>query len=250
MIFLRRILYSLWKIWLALWFVIPFLVLFPVFYWALRSGRHDFVFRLKRFWSRIICFGSFLYPSVKYKSRKYKLPRPCIIVSNHTSYLDIVFTPFYVDHVAVWIGKYELLRIPLFKYFFVYLDIPVNRRKKTDAHKAYTESAKKIDNNISVVIYPEGTISESGQLKPFKNGAFKLAIEKQVPIIPVVNLNNWMFLQNGGFFKSYGNPGVPRILVGDAIPTQGLTEENVSELREKVYNFIHRELENYHGRQN
>lgn len=244
----RYILSPLWKIWFVLWFAIPFLLLFPLFYITLRIGKFDLVFRLKRFWARVICFGSFLYPSISYQSKKYKLPRPCIIASNHTSYLDIIFTPFYVDHVAVWIGKYELLSIPLFKYFFVYLDIPVNRKKNTDAHKAYSESGKKIDENISVVIYPEGTISESGKLKIFKNGAFKLAIEKQVPIIPVVNLNNWHFLQNGGFFKSNGRPGIPRIVVGDPIITTGMDEKNVHELKEKVYTFIQQELDKYNGR--
>jgi 1-acyl-sn-glycerol-3-phosphate acyltransferase len=239
---LRYILSPLWKIWFVLWFVIPFLILFPTFYLALRIKKFDLVFRLKRLWARIICLGSFLYPVISYQTKKYKLPRPCIIVSNHTSYLDIIFTPFYVDHVAVWIGKYELLKIPLFKYFFIYLDIPVNRKKNSDAHKAFTESGKKIDEQISVVIYPEGTISESGHLKIFKNGAFKLAIEKQVDIVPVVNLNNWHFLQNGGFFKSNGKPGIPRIVVGDPITTVGMTEKNCNELKEKVFNFINGEL--------
>jgi len=245
---LFRLIFSpLWKIWFALWFVVPFLLMFPFFYLALRTKKFDLVFKLKRVWARIICFGSFLYPVVTYQSKKYRLPRPCVIVCNHTSYLDIIFTPFYVDHVAVWIGKYELLKIPLFKYFFVYLDIPVNRKKNTDAHKAFTDSGKKIDDHISVVIYPEGTISENGRLKLFKNGAFKLAIEKQVPIVPVANLNNWHFLQNGGFFKSYGKPGIPRIHVGDPIPTRGMSEKNITELKEKVYTFIEEELQKFNG---
>lgn len=241
----QYILSPLWKIWFVLWFALPFILMFPLFYVALRAKKFDFVFKLKGFWARIICFGTFLYPVISYQSKKYKLPRPCVIVSNHTSYLDIIFTPFYVDHVAAWIGKHELLKIPLFKYFFVYLDIPVNRKKNTDAHKAFTDSGKKIDNNISVVIYPEGTISESGKLKIFKNGAFKLAIEKQVPIIPVVNLNNWQFLQNGGFFKSNGRPGIPQIYVGDAISTLGMTEKDVPELKEKVHTFINDELNKF-----
>jgi len=242
---LRYILSPVWKIWFVLWFALPFIVMFPFFYVALRAKQFDFVFKLKRLWARIVCFGSFLYPIVAYQNKKYKLPRPCVIVSNHTSYLDIIFTPFYVDHVAVWIGKHELLKIPLFKYFFMYLDIPVNRKKNTDAHKAYTESGKKIDENMSVVIYPEGTISKSGKLKIFKNGAFKLAIEKQVPIIPVVNINNWHFLQNGGFFKSNGRPGIPNIFVGDPIFTAGLTEKNIIEVREKVHNFINKTLKTF-----
>jgi len=240
----------LWKIWFALWFALPFLILFPFFYVALRTGHFDFVYRLKRFWSRIICFGSFLYPLILYKTKKYKLPKPCVIVSNHSSYLDIVFTPFYTDHTAFYMGKSELLKIPLFKYFFVYLDIPVNRKSITDSHKAFLEAGKKIDQGISLIIYPEGTISNQGKLRAFKNGAFKLAIEKQVPIVPVVNFNNWHYLENGGFFKSNGKPGIPDILVGNPINTIGMNEKNVDELKQKVHNFITLELDKYNGEHN
>jgi 1-acyl-sn-glycerol-3-phosphate acyltransferase len=145
-------------------------------------------------------------------------------------------------------GKYELLKIPLFRNFFLFLDIPVNRKSITDAHRAFVESGRKLDQGLSMVIYPEGTISVSGKLKPFKNGAFRLAIERQVPIVPVVNLNNWRFLQNGGFLKSNGRPGRPVIIVGDPISTQGLGEAQVEELREKVSTFIREELERHNGR--
>src|SRR5690349_17544197 len=111
----RYILTPLWKTWLALWFCIPFLIMFPLFYYALSTKKFDLAFHLKRFWARIICFGAFLYPQVRYTSKNYKLPRPCIIVPNHTSYLDIVFSPFFVDHTAVWMAKVELMKIPLFK---------------------------------------------------------------------------------------------------------------------------------------
>jgi 1-acyl-sn-glycerol-3-phosphate acyltransferase len=222
--------------------------MFPLFFFALRTGRHDLVFNLKRVWTWIIVHGSFLFPRVRYTTKKYSLPRPCVVVSNHTSYLDIVFTPIYVDHTAVFMGKYELLRIPLFRYFFMYLDIPVNRKSATDAHKAFSLAGNKIDQGLSQVIYPEGTISSWGKLRPFKNGAFKLAIEKQVPIVPVVNLNNWWFLQNGGFFKSNGRPGFPQIVVGEPISTIGMGEKNVNELKEKVYTFIQEELEKFNKR--
>lgn len=147
-------------------------------------------------------------------------------------------------------AKSELMKIPLFKYFFVYLDIPVNRKSVTDAHKAFKDAGKKLDDGLSVVIYPEGTISSEGKLKPFKNGAFKLAIEKQVPIVPVVNLNNWWFLQNGGFFKSNGRPGIPKIVVGKPIYTTGMAVEKANELKEKVFIFTQEELEKFHGKQN
>ena len=186
-------------------------------------------------------------PVIERRNGKYKLPRPCVIVSNHTSYLDIIFSPFYISHTAVYMGKRELLKVPLFKIFFQYLDIPVNRKSITGSHRAFLDAGSKLESGLSQVIYPEGTISNEGRLKPFKNGAFKLAIEKQVPIVPVANLNNWHFLQNGGFFKSNGRPGIARIVVGQPIETAGLTEKNVQELREKVYTFIKEELRKFNG---
>ncbi|MCC6370530.1 MAG: 1-acyl-sn-glycerol-3-phosphate acyltransferase [Bacteroidia bacterium] len=247
---IRFILSPIWKLWLVLSFTIPFIIMFPVFYYALVNNKLDFAFKMKRVWARIICLLTFLYPRISYSSVKYKLPKPCIIVPNHTSYLDIVFSPFIVDHTVAFMAKYELLKIPLFKYFFVYLDIPVNRKSITGAHKAFSEAGKKIDQGLSVVIYPEGTIGDRGKLRPFKNGAFKLAIEKQVPLIPVVNLNNWWYLENGGFFKSNGRPGCPKIIVGDPINTVGMDENNVDELKNKVHTFIQEELNKFYGKQN
>jgi len=238
----------IWKLWFFLCFAIPFLILFPFFYIGLVRGNFDFVYRLKRVWTYAISIGTGLFPLIKYQSKKKKLPKPCIIVSNHTSYLDIVFSTFYIDHTAVYMGKYELLQIPLFKYFFKYLDIPVNRKSIKDSHKAFSDAGKKIDEGLSQVIYPEGTISEFGKLKPFKNGAFKLAIEKQVPIVPVANLNNWKYLQNGGFFKSYGRPGRPVIIVGEPISTIGMEDKNIAELKDKVHTFIAQELEKFNGK--
>lgn len=242
------ILRPLWKIWFVLWFALPFILMFPLFYFGLVTKRFDFVFKLKRVWARIISIAAFIYPVIRYSSKKYNLPKPCVIVCNHTSYLDIIFSPFYIDHTAVFMGKHDLLRIPLFKYFFVYLDIPVNRTSIKDSHKAFSDAGKKLDEGLSQIIYPEGTISENGKLRPFKNGAFKLAIEKQVAIVPVAHLNNWKFLQNGGFFTSYGRPGIPKIVVGDPIYTTGMVEADIPQLKEKVITFIRSELEKANGK--
>ncbi len=147
-------------------------------------------------------------------------------------------------------AKAELLKAPLFRNFFKYMDIPVNRKSRGDSHKAFIKAGEKLDEGFGLIIYPEGTISNEGELRPFKNGAFKLAIEKQVPIIPVVNLNNWKLLQNGGFFKSFGRPGIARIIVFDPIPTKGLTEENLVALRDKTHSLINEALIKYNGTKN
>lgn len=231
-------------------FAIAFLLLYPFFYVAIKSQKLDFAFKLKRVWSYSIAIGSFIFPKLIYKRQSKKMPQPCVFVANHTSYLDIVLSTFYIDHLALYMAKVELKKAPLFKIFFDGMDIPVNRRSRVEAHKAFISAGNEIDKGRSLVIYPEGTISNEGNLRPFKNGPFKLAIDKQVPIVPIVNLNNWELLQNGGFFKSFGRPGVAKIVVLESIETKGMTDENLVDLREKVHKLINDTLHHYNGTKN
>jgi 1-acyl-sn-glycerol-3-phosphate acyltransferase len=69
---------------------------------------------------------------------------------------------------------------------------------------------------------------------PFKNGAFKLAIDKQVPIVPIIFFDNWKHLQNGGFLTSNGRPGKVRALMLNAVETKGMTNADLLPLREKL----------------
>lgn len=247
---IRLIFTPIWKTWFFLVFAITFLILYPFFYIAIKTGQLEFAFKLKRVWSRCIAYGSGIFPVVIYKTQSKIMPRPCIFVGNHTSYLDIVLSTFYIDHLALYMAKAELLKAPLFKIFFQGMDIPVNRKSRIDAHRALVRASEEIDKSHSLVIYPEGTIPSDNKLKPFKNGAFKLAIDKQVPIVPVVNVNNWELLQNGGFFKSNGRPGIAKIVVLESIETKGMTDENLVDLREKVHKLINDTLHQYYGSKN
>ncbi|MBS1637007.1 MAG: 1-acyl-sn-glycerol-3-phosphate acyltransferase [Bacteroidetes bacterium] len=247
---IRLILMPFWKLWFVLVFVISFLLLYPFFWLALTFQKLEAAFTLKKVWAFIIAYGSGIIPDIRYSHKKYTLPKTCIIAPNHTSYLDICLSALYIKHLALYMGKAELLRVPLFGIFFRKMDIPVNRSSRMDSHKAFTAAGVALDKGQSMVIYPEGTISNNGHLRPFKNGAFKLAIEKQVPVVPVVNVNNWKLLQNGGFFKSFGRPGIATIIIHDPIPTKGMTEENLVDLREKVHRIIQKTLEEYNGSKN
>lgn len=230
-------------------FGVPFLILYPFFYVALVTKQIRFAYGLKKVWAFCICFFAGIIPIIKFK-KKFVWPKRCVVAGNHTSYLDICISVFYMKHTALYMGKVELLKAPLFGAFFKYMDIPVDRKSKTGSHRAFKQAGEKIDEGYGMVIYPEGTISNEGVLRPFKNGAFKLAIEKQVPIIPVANLNNWKLLQNGGFFKSLGRPGLAKIVVGEPIETKGMTEENLVDLRNQVHAFIQGELDKYNGTKN
>ena len=146
----------------------------------------------------------------------------------------------------MFMAKFELNKAPLFRIFFKDMQISVNRESRTSSHKAFIRAGEELDKGHSIFIFPEGTISSNGVLRNFKNGPFKLAVEKQVPILPITFMNNWKLLQNGGFFKSYGRPGVSRAIIHKPIDTRGMTEENIVDLRTQVFTLIDSALKKHH----
>jgi 1-acyl-sn-glycerol-3-phosphate acyltransferase len=96
-----------------------------------------------------------------------------------------------------------------------------------------------LEKGIGIAIFPEATIPEcSPGLGPFKNGAFKLAIEAQVPVIPVSFLDNWKLFPDRKLERFLVRPGISRVIVHKAIPTAGLKEEDIPKLKEQVRNIL------------
>ncbi len=194
--------------------------------------------------ARWITWLSGLFLKKEYHINRNHIPQPCVIVANHSSYLDIILSYLILKKYYVFMAKFELNKAPLFKIFFKDMQISVNRTKMKDAHRAFARASEEIDGGHSVFIFPEGTIgSDNGTLLRLKNGAFKLAIDKQVPILPITFIGNWKLLQTGGFFKSYGRPGFSKAIIHKPIETKGMTEENVVTLREEVYKLFQETLE-------
>lgn len=202
-------------------------------------------FRLKKLWARWILTVPGLFIKVKYETSAAALPQPAVYCANHASYLDIVISYLVIPKYYVFMGKQELDKAPLFRIFFKEMNILVDRSSNSSAHKAFLRAGAEIDKGHGAFLYPEGGISSSGKLRGFKNGAFKLAIEKQVPIVPITYLNNWRLLQNGGFFKVFGRPGISKVIVHEPISTVGMTENDLLPLRLKVHEIISKELEKY-----
>ena len=248
---IRLIFAPIWKIWFFIVFTTFFLILYPFFWYTITYQKLDMAYKLKRIWCYFIAYGSGVFPNIMYKSDSKKMPEPCVFVANHTSYLDIVLSPFYIDHLALYLGKAELLKTPLFNIFFKQMDIPVNRSSRVDAVKSLRKMHEEVAKGRSMVVFPEGTIpTDTTKTLPFKNGAFKLAIDNQVPIVPVVYLNNWKLMQNGGFFKSNGRPGIPDVIVFEPIETKGMTEANIEELKARVHKLTNDTLNDYYGSKN
>lgn len=111
---------------------------------------------------------------------------PYIIMCNHQGVLDIFALQASLRASFKWIAKKELFSVPVLGWILrMGKNIPLDRENPRNALKAIHEAARKIENGMSVVIFPEGTWSPDGDLLPFKKGGFTLAARAGVPIIPV-----------------------------------------------------------------
>lgn len=191
---------------------------------------------------RIIGFLSSAFVGVFYRfsiETPIDWSRPYIICPNHTSNLDITAMVLLCPAAFSFMGKVELLENPVTGMFFRTIDIPVNRERKISAFRAFKHAQQNLLRGRSLVIFPEGFIGEEfpPRLYGFKNGPFKLAIETQVPIIPVIIHNAWKVFWDEA--KQYGSrPGVIQVEVLKPIETVGLHLSDADWLRNEAYQHI------------
>jgi len=232
----------LYKLYVVATFGLTMLLLYPVFKVLLAKKRFRTVFKLKHYWSLVMRVLCFMRLSITYQAPFPKAPY--VVVANHSSYLDIVFMYAMVPHFFVFMGKHELLKWPLVRIFFYEMNIAVNRSNHKDAHRAFLRAAEAIDHGACIALFPEGTIPlNTPKLGRFKNGAFKLAIEKQVPIVALTFKNNWRMLGDLVPGNYRARPGTARVVVHPPITTTGMDEKDLVLLRNRVFDLINHTLE-------
>ena len=146
-------------------------------------------------------------------------------------------------------GKEELVDGIVTRLFFRSVDIPVNRESKMASFKAFKIAMERLQDGTTLIVFPEATIPDHypPQLHQFKNGPFRMAIELNVPIIPVTLLNNWKILWDDG--HKYGSkPGVCDIFVHRPIETAHLTINDADALRDQVHGIISKKIEQHDHR--
>ena len=157
--------------------------------------------------------------------------RPYVVVANHESFADILL----ISHLPwemKWLSKAELFRIPFLGWLMRLAgDIPVKRGEGRSAVEALQACRKVLAGKVSVMIFPEGTRSTTGDMLPFKDGAFRLAVTTGVPILPLALTGTGPALPKRGFLFGRSRAEV-RVL--DPVETTGLTTKDVPALREKV----------------
>ncbi len=140
-------------------------------------------------------------------------------------------------------GKEELMKNPLLGIFFKTIDIAVSRESKISSFRAFKKAADNLESGMSLIIFPEGKIDDAYPpiLHDFKSGPFRLAIEKNIPIVPVSVTNAWKVMWDDGM--KYGTrPGIINVKVHQPILTSILAPENDEVLRNEVFNIIKSKL--------
>ena len=149
----------------------------------------------------------------------------------------------------MFIGKAELLRWPVLNIFFKKMDIGVNREKRHSAMRSILRAKKEIKKGWSIVIFPEGGIPVNNpKLNPFKQGAFKMAIEEQVPILPITLIDTWRLFETNPPLTGMAHPGISRFVVHDPISTKGLTKKDLVNLRQQTFEVINGPLLDYNSK--
>ncbi|NPA43561.1 MAG: 1-acyl-sn-glycerol-3-phosphate acyltransferase [Chlorobi bacterium] len=236
----RRFFLILWKFWGLLAAYVPILLLSPLLMLLVATGNLKWFWRIERWWSRWILFALGFRPRRMPGSASYDPKRQYIVVANHTSMIDIPLLLTVLKTPLTFVGKAELAKYPVFGYFYRKTNVLVDRASLQSRKKVYDEAARFIRKGLSIAIFPEGGVPDpSFLLAPFKNGAFRMAIAHRLPLLPVVFYDNKKRLPYA-FFK--GGPGKLRYKILPPVETEGLTEEDISDLRDYVYTLLFNEL--------
>ncbi|HEX8059580.1 MAG TPA: lysophospholipid acyltransferase family protein [Cyclobacteriaceae bacterium] len=221
-------------------FSVVFLLLFPLLMIpVIFPGTFRLVGVINRWWAKLTFIFSFLPYRVDVRGKLQK-GRQYIFCPNHFSYLDIP-TMGLTPVNTLFVGKNDMEKIPLFGFMYRKLHITVDRSKLKSRVETMMKTMQALDEGKSLVIYPEGGIVSTSppNLGSFKDGAFRAAIEKQIPVVPVTIPHNWIILPDGDFVVNWD---VISVIFHEPIETKGYTLDDIGTLKSNVKEIISTEL--------
>lgn len=238
---IKIIFWTLWRIWFYILMAVPIFIMFPFLILSILSEKgYPYFFVMARIWAKFILFGMGFYYKVE-SEQAIDEHKSYMIVANHTSMTDIMLMLAVVKNPFVFVGKQELARIPIFGFFYKRTCILVDRKNSQSRMAVFTKAHKRIERGLSVCIFPEGGVpdDESILLDHFKEGAFKLAIQHQIPILPISFGDN---KERFPYTFFAGTPGIMRVKIHKPIETTDKDESHRKTIRESVRNTIYQQL--------
>jgi len=238
---IRKICQAFYRVWFYVLVALPIILFFPILLVFTLSEKTypQFFWMAKNLWATPILYGMGCPPKV-FREQRMEAGKSYMLVANHTSMLDIMLMLYASKNPFVFVGKKELVKIPLFGFFYKRVCILVDREDTKSRTGVYRRAQRRLNEGLSICIFPEGGVPEENiVLDEFKDGAFKMAIAHNIPVVPMTFYDNKK-LFSFSFFS--GGPGITRVKVHSFFETGLLAEEDKSTLREEVREVILREL--------
>ncbi len=216
-------------------------VLICMLFGKIKGG--NLVYRACNIWARI-WYGLI---GVRHKEI-YEEPldknRQFIFVANHISYMDIPALVRCMQQPIRVLGKYEMLRYPVFGLIYRMAVIVVDRKNTETRAKSVRALKAALQKGISIFIFPEGTFNETGNpLKEFYDGAFRIAIQTQTPIKPLLFLDTHERMHYKSIFEL--TPGKSRVVFMNEIDVSCYTFKDIHLLKQKVHDVMEEGLLKY-----
>lgn len=219
----------------------PFILISSSF--GIKGG--NVIYKICYVWARVWYF----FVGVKHQEiyeTEHEVNKQYIFVANHISYMDIppIVTSIHQPFRAL--GKYEMVKVPIFGWIYRSAVILVDRSSAEKRSKSVRALKAAIQHGISVFIFPEGTFNMTEHpLKNFYDGAFRIAIETQTPIKPMLFVDSLKRLHYKSLFEL--TPGINRTIYLEEVSVDGLTMKNLHELKEVVYKKMEEGLKRYNN---
>ena len=227
-------------------FVGIMLIFFPFMLVASLFGRvkgGNMIYRLCMLWGDIWFFLIFIYHRNYYEQTLDK-NKQYIFVGNHISFLDAPLIVKTIRRPIRALGKTEVGKVPVFGFIYKYAVVRVDRSSADNRAKSVRNMKSILKKGISIVVFPEGTFNMTpNPLKGFYDGAFRVAIEAQMPIKPFVSLDSYDRMHYRSLFSL--TPGKNRAVFLEEVPVAGLTQQDLPALKQKVYDLMDRKLREY-----
>ena len=234
------VVYALLLFILIMFLVLPF-VLISLLFGKITGG--NIIYQLCR------CWGLLWYLLIGMRHKEiYEHPhdrsRQYIFVANHTSYMDIPPIVLIAHQPVRVLGKYEMVKVPVFGWIYRAAVILVDRRDSDTRARSVRALKSALKHHISIFIFPEGTFNETKQpLKDFYDGAFRIAIETQTPIKPVLFVDTLDRLHYRSIFEL--TPGINRVVYLEEVSVTGLGMKDIQTLKQRVYSIMENGLRRY-----
>ena len=222
---------------------IPILIMFPFLVISiLKEKWYPYFFVMARIWAKTILIGMGFWYKIE-REQELEEGKSYMLVANHQSMTDIMLMLAITRNPFVFVGKKELVKIPLFGFFYKRTCILVDRGSSKSRGDVFERAQKRLNQGLSICIFPEGGVpAESIVLDEFKDGAFRLALEHQIPIVPITFPDN---KKRMSYTFLSGSPGIMRAKVHHFVATSGKKPEDKKAVSDEVRAIILKQLELY-----